>query len=142
MNGGGRFMNILLEVIGILGIGAWIKILIDHRYKYNLDKKRFLFEKKLDAFDLLAKNIMGFSLHEKLPRTVFENFAVSTRARLLIRNKELDRKIKQFFIDLDLSMAATKNSENDKELDEKWERLQEESLDILDALKEDLNNTL
>ncbi len=134
--------QITLQMIGALGLGSGIWAIVEKIMQYKLDKKKFLFKEKLEAFDSLTKNIIGFSLHKKLPITVFENFANSSRARLMINDKKLDRKIEQFFIDLDLLTVATKDPEREKELDEKWRRLQEESLEILDALKENLNNTL
>ncbi|MDP2921764.1 MAG: hypothetical protein Q8O12_05320 [Candidatus Omnitrophota bacterium] len=131
-----------LQMIGAFGLGSGIWAIIEKVVQYKLDKKKFLFKEKIEAFDQLTRNIIGFSLHNKLSITVFENFANSARARLMINDKKLDRKISQFFVDLDLLTVATSDSTKVKELDGKWEKLQKESLEILDDLKENLNNTL
>lgn len=132
-----------LQIVGVLGIGSGIWVIIEKITQYKLDKKKFLFKEKLEAFDLLAKNIVGFSLHKKLPITVFDNFANSARARLMINDRKLDRKIHQFFITLDLLINnETKEDREDNELDKKWKQLQEEALEIIDSLKNDLNNTI
>lgn len=133
--------EIILIFIGAFGIGTGTWGIIDKIIQYNFDKKKFLFKEKLEAFDSLAKNIIGFSLYKKLPTNVFEDYAESARARLFISDKELDRNIKQFFTDLDLLKNPLKNDDK-LILDKKWKKLQEEAVDILDALKKDLNNTL
>lgn len=138
----------IIQLVGVSGFGVGIWAIIDKWIQNNLDKKKFLYKEKLEAFSLLSKNIIGFGLYGKFSKDVFNNFADSAKARLLIKNKELDKKIHNFFVKLDLKINSiekeikNKNNENENENDKKWSYLQKESLEILDALKKDLDNTL
>lgn len=143
-------LEIIIQLISASGFGVGIWVIIDKWIQNNLDRKKFLYKEKLEAFSLLTKNIVGFGLYDNSSRNVFNDFADSARARLLIQDKKLDGKINSFFVKLDLLKVDSLEDkrlekeikEKSKENDQKWFNLQKEALEILDDLKKDLYNTL
>jgi len=137
----------ILALIGAVGIGTGIWGFIDRITQYRLEKRKIVFNEKLKAFTILVKDILGFSLYytgrlHELEKTVFDNLANSSKARLLILDKKIDKKIHSFFIDLDL-LKHKKNKDSDtSKFNKEWERLNKEALEILELLKENLAKSL
>lgn len=131
----------LIQLVGASGIGVGIWAIIDKWIQNNLDKKKFLYKEKLEAFSSLTKNIIGFGLHDNLTN-VFDDFANSAKSRLLIKNKKLDNKVHSFFVKLDALKYKKPEEKSNKNNEQEWAYLQKEALEILDDLKNDLDNTL
>ena len=131
--------NIIMGMIGTLGVGSLITSIITGKMNYALDKKKILFDRKLEAFARLSENILGLGLQEREESlNVFQNRAISANAIMLISNKKLVRDINNFFIELD-NVAFNEDTKNK---DERFIKLQEEGNRIVNELRKDLDKTL
>jgi len=139
--------EIIIALIGTLGIGSGLWSVIDRMMQYNLNRKSLIYKEKLEAFTLLSENILGTGIQKDKSRNVFDTLAVSARARLLIHNKELDNKIHNFFIELDRIADIAEEAEcfqdqNSNNIGNAWVENQELGREILNELKEDLSKVL
>lgn len=131
-------MEVALYIFSGLGIGAGLWTIIDRIVGYRLERKKILFDKKYIAFAELSEYIFGLTAHKKPAPNLFESLAASAKARLLISDMELDRRINNFFVDLDALSDEKDHTKGQKIFNE----LQKEGGEIVKKLKRDLESTL
>lgn len=132
--------TLTIGFIGALGIGSGIWSIIQYTHRYHLERRKVLFERKLEAFASLTEAILGLASHGKDQRTLFDNLAISAKARLLITDKDLDTKIHNFFVDLDeLYEVEERYGYFDQT---KYQTIQDLGASILKHLSKDLYRTL
>lgn len=134
---------LIVAFIGAIGLGGIIVKILDvwwlEKSIEKRDARKWVREQRLKAFTNLAKGILSFGLakqYNEICSNPFEFYALAAEAMMLIDDKGLVTCIDQFIVSLDALSSGSITDQ--KQAEEKYYRLCEESRRIIDGLRQQL----
>lgn len=134
-------MSTLLQILGLLGLGAFLARLVDiwlERIRRENERLNWIRDHRLAAYSELAKEFLSFGLSRGRDlENPFEAYAVASNAFLLTDDDELVAAIDQFIVDRD-RFKRLQDEGKDEQTDRLYRELSDTSRDILQRLRKSL----
>ncbi len=108
-----------LQLVAGIGLGTLgaklLDILLLQRRMEEEQHRRWLRDKRLEAFTEVTKELVSFGLHEGDKRTGFQSYGAVSRALLLLDDDTLVQRIDHFIVDMDrMNRLTDSGNDNDK----------------------------
>ncbi|EOB3677408.1 hypothetical protein [Vibrio parahaemolyticus] len=137
-----------IELLGAVGVGALVTKLIDVLWLQKIlrdnEKEKWLRDKKLEAFEVMTKEILSLGKASDIHLDPFKGYALSARTILLVDSDELIDEIDEFVngtYNLKKEYDKYQAGESDKEYSElegAYDKLAKDSRELVRKLRKSL----
>jgi hypothetical protein len=132
-----------IEIVGAVGFGAIVTKLLDilwlQRVMLENDRRRWLRDKRLQAFATVTRDFITLGLTRTDPSHFHEGYVAAAEAMLLAGDDELATRIDRYIVRLDRFYDLDRKGEN-RESERLYSDLNVEARNLVKMLRESITN--